>query len=89
MRYTSYCVHMKKKERIRADERAKILRQIGLWSKHYLQIKDVFMDNKRLLDYADVHSNLFKCDVFSSDPQEKKLQLLIQKVSFINGFEAL
>lgn len=55
------------------------MRQIGLWSKHYLQIKDVFMDNKRLLDYADVHSNLFKCDVFSSDPQEKKLQLLIQK----------
>lgn len=78
-----------KKERIRADERAKILRQIGSWSKHYLQIKDVFMDNDRLLDYVDVHSNLFKCDVFSSDPQEKKLQLLIQKVSFLNGFEAL
>ena len=86
--YELLCTY-EKKERIRADERAKILRQIGAWAKHYLQIKDVFMDNDRILDYADVHSNLFKCDVFSSDPQEKKLQLLIQKVSFINGFEAL
>lgn len=86
--YELLCTY-EKKERIRADERTKILRQIGSWSKHYLQIKDVFMDNDRLLDYEDVHSNLFKCDVFSSDPQEKKLQLLIQKVSFINGFEAL
>lgn len=78
-----------KSERIRADERAKILRQIGTWSEDYAQISDVFMSNGRLYDYTDIHSNLLKCDVFSSDPQEKKLQLLIQKVSFINGYEAL
>lgn len=86
--YELLCTY-EKKERIRADERSTILRHIGIWSKQYLLIRDIFMSNGKLLDYTDIHQNLLKCDVFSSDPQEKKLQLLIQKVSFIKGYEAL
>lgn len=86
--YELLCTY-EKKERIRANERAKILRHIGEWAKKYLQIRDVFINNSKLLDYTVIHNNLLKCDVFSSDPQEKKLQLLIQKVSFLNGYELL
>lgn len=72
-----------KPERIRAKERAKMLRSLGdvLYTRGY-QYADIFFDNagnvRNLKDILD----FFKLSVvFTSDPEEKKIQLLLQNLS--------
>lgn len=80
----------KKKERIRAKERRDIIRSIGEWVKKNNGIRNVFFDNDKLiLDYGTIHNNICSCEVFSKDPQEKKLQLLIQKLSTFEQMKEL
>lgn len=71
-----------KPERIRANERAVILRQIGsLAKKHGSFVKMFLKDSGEILPQIQIRKNLLECSVFSQDPEEKKLQLLIQKLS--------
>ena len=74
-----------KKENIKAEERAAILRAVGKWSGQYKEIKSVFLDGRNALkQYAEVYSSLQKCDAFSSDPKEKKTNLLLQKLNSLS-----
>lgn len=68
-------------ERIRKKERTAILHEIGNWMKNYQCIEDVFLRNERILDNNSIRNNLLACSVFSNDPEEKKMNLLIQKLS--------
>ena len=74
-----------KKEKIKAEERAAILRAVGRWSKQYKEIKDVFLDGQHALRrQEEVYSSLQKCVAFASDPEGKKANLLLQKLSSIS-----
>lgn len=71
-----------KPERIRASERAAIIREIGRWASTFSSIERVFLDpSGMLLSEETIKSNLLQCSAFSKDPEEKKLQLLLQKLS--------
>lgn len=71
-----------KPERIRAAERATIINNIGSWASNYMPIESVFLDSTfMLLPEKTIKSNLLQCSAFSKDPEEKKLQLLLQKLS--------
>lgn len=71
-----------KPERIRADERAAILRQVGNLTKKYGNFVNLFFkDSGQLLLEAQIRQNLLECPAFAQDPEEKKLQLLLQKLS--------
>lgn len=71
-----------KPERIRAKERAFFLRQIGKLGIKFGGFVHLFLDvNGSLLSESQIHKNLLECTVFSQDPGEKKLQLLLQKLS--------
>lgn len=79
-----------KKERIRAKERRDIIREIGDWGRKYKGINNIFFkNNKLILDYEKIHNNLCDCSAFGNDPQEKKLQLLIQKLSMLENMGEL
>lgn len=71
-----------KPKRIRADERAAILRQVGnLAKKHGSFVNLFFEDSGQILSEAHLRQNLLECPAFAQDPEEKKLQLLLQKLS--------
>ena len=71
-----------KEERIRASERAAIIREIGRWASNFNPIESVFLNSTyTLLPEETIKSNLLQCSAFSKDPEEKKLQLLLQKLS--------
>lgn len=71
-----------KPERIRADERAAILRQVGNLTRKHGSFVTLFLgDSDQLLSEAQIRQNLLECPAFSRDPEEKKLQLLLQKLS--------
>lgn len=71
-----------KPERIRAAERAEIIRSIGKWASFFPSLELVFLaPNDGLLPENTIRNNLLKCSAFSKDPEEKKLQLLLQKLS--------
>lgn len=71
-----------KKERIRKEERTAILREVGIWLQNFLDVKSVFLSsNNELLDINTIRNNISACAVFTNDPEEKKLQLLFQKLS--------
>lgn len=79
--YEMLCTY-DKPERIRVSERTKIIKEIGEWANRFKNIRNVFWKNdKELLDYEVIHKNILLCPVFGGDPQEKKLQLLLQKLS--------
>lgn len=79
-----------KLERIRENERSRILQDLGLWLGNYNSADQVFLDSDGLLLERDVvRSNLLKCNVFSIDPEEKKMQLLLQKLSSFDRLEGL
>lgn len=79
-----------KKERIRANERSEIVKEIGSWASKFGDIRKVyFKEDGILLDYETIHKNMNLCSAFAGDPQEKKLQLLIQKLSLYDGMEEL
>lgn len=71
-----------KKDRIRAEERAELLRDIGehLVRNQYSYI-DLFFDSSSLRNYIDIKKYIKQFDAFSGDPAEKKFRLLIQCVS--------
>ena len=77
-------------ERIRAKERSGIINEIGGWAKKFKEIKQIFFKKEDiLLDYEVIHKNILMCPPFSGDPQEKKMQLLIQKLSFLENMGEL
>lgn len=72
----------KKPERIRANERTAILRQIGGLAKKHGSFAKMFLeDSGKVLSEIQIRQNLLECSAFSQDPEEKKLQLLLQKLS--------
>lgn len=81
-----------KPERIRANERAKILRDLGRWLGEYDAPDRIFMSSEGMvLKEQVVRRNLLKCMAFAGDPEEKKMQLLMQKLSVfdkLNGLRA-
>jgi len=71
-----------KPERIRANERAAILRQVGVLAKKHRSFAKIFLaENGQILSEIQIRKNLLECSAFSQDPEEKKLQLLLQKLS--------
>lgn len=72
----------KKVERIRADERAAILRQVGDLSRKHGSFVNIFFDDSgQIWPETQLRKNLLDCSAFAQDPEEKKLQLLMQKLS--------
>ena len=71
-----------KPERIRASERANIVNAIGKWASSHTPIESVFLDSTdTLLPEEEIKTVLLQCSAFSKDPEQKKLQLLLQKLS--------
>lgn len=71
-----------KPERIRAEERALILRRVGLLARRYGGYKNIFLSSSgKVLSEKVIRNRLLECPAFSHDPEEKKLQLLFQKLS--------
>jgi len=80
-----------KPDRIKANERAAILRNLGIT---YLSYGNGFLDIFFTEDgipqtYDYIRRQLLLCNVFSEDIVEKKLQLLLMKLSAYKNFEAL
>lgn len=79
-----------KQERIRAKERTKILREVGEWAKSFVNISSIFLDSSgKLLPREVVRRNILSCNTFAMDVEEKKMQLLLQKLSIYKVFEGL
>lgn len=76
--------HYKKKENIKAAERTEMLHSVGRWAITYCQIIDAFIDgNRTLLPMNRIKASLKNCEVFRTDPEEKKMNLLLQKLDLI------
>lgn len=79
-----------KPERVRAKERMRILREVGEWAKSFTNISSIFFDSSgKLLPKEGVRRNLLSCKTFAMDVEEKKMQLLLQKLSLYKAFEGL
>lgn len=79
-----------KPERIRAEERANLLREIGKMVYRIGSYCNIFFDNQmNLLPYEKIREHLLLCPAFSQDPSEKKLQLLLQKLSSLKPLKGL
>jgi len=79
-----------KPERIRAEERTKLLREVGKMVGRIGSYSDIFLDNEmNILPYERIRAHLLSCLTFSKDPNEKKLQLLLQKLSNIKQLKGL
>lgn len=77
-------------ERIRGKERCGILREVGGMVCGVGGYLPLFLDEgKRLLPIGVIRGRLRKCAAFSNDPKEKKLQLLLQKLSSYDGLQEL
>lgn len=75
-------VNYNKPERVRAKERCEILHDVGKMICDVGKYKSLFLDqDEKLLPIELIRNNLLKCAAFSKDPKEKKLQLLLQKLS--------
>lgn len=69
-------------ERVRARERSEILQSVGKIIISVGNYSNVFFDNeKQLLPINIIRGTLLRSSAFSKDPKEKKLQLLLQKLS--------
>ena len=69
---------------IKAEERASILREVGKWASDYRRIQEVFLDGDNALKPDRfILGGLLKCSAFSSDPEGKKMNLLLQKLDSI------
>jgi|GEM_PF-1653772 len=84
-------VDYNKSEKIRAEERTKLLRSLGSCiTNNGNNFKGIFLNEHMTLNDANYIINiLLSCSAFSNDPEEKKLQLLFQKLSNYQGFESL
>ena len=79
-----------KPENIKAVERASLIHQLGAWGLAYERITDVFIDlSGEMKSYDQIYDSVHECGVFSSDPAEKKFNLLIQKLDSIKPLEGL
>lgn len=80
-----------KPERIDAQGRATIIRQLASdyndTPRGFLNI--FYNDNFEPRNYESIREQLLKSSVFSADPIEKKLQLLMLKISIYKGFSDL
>lgn len=82
--------HYNKRGNIKARERAKMLQSLGKWAGKYSQIRDVFLTGeKKLRPINQVKDALLKCTIFSSDPEEKKLNLLLQKLNLLEPLSGI
>ena len=71
-----------KPERIRAEERASLLREIGLLAKKFSGYEYIFLSSSgKVMPEEEIRKKLCECRAYSQDPEEKKLQLLFQKLS--------
>lgn len=80
-----------KTNRIRADERSKMLRDLGKSiCKNEGNYTNIFFDkNMRMKNYDEMIDFFNRCKVFESDPESKKMQLLFQSLSDYPEFEKL
>lgn len=79
-----------KQERVRAKERCEILHQVGEMINELGGYQAIFMDMQgELLPIDMIRKSLLKCPAFSIDPKEKKLQLLLQKLSIYEKLRGL
>lgn len=79
-----------RQERVRPSERAFMLNCLAKWAVGFDSIENVFLDDEReILPENDIREKLLKCEVFSSDSEEKKLQLLLQKLSMYHILDKL
>lgn len=79
-----------KSERIREKERTMLLHSLGEWLNAIDSAENVFLDkNGSLLNYEEIRNNLLTCKVFANDPEEKKMQLLLQKLSTFSELSGL
>lgn len=66
------------------------MREIGEWAQAFSDISSIFLDSSgNLLSQINVRKNLLLCNVFAMDIEEKKMQLLLQKMSSYKTFEGL
>lgn len=80
----------KKTERIRAKERCEILHELGELVCNIGSYQKIFMDEQmNLVPIEKIRNCLIKCPAFSKDPKEKKLQLLLQKLSSYENMQEL
>ena len=77
-----------KANRIRAEERTNLLRILGTnFANLQNGFVDIFFTEAGLPQNAvNIYNALISCPVFSNDPVEKKLQLLLQKLAHYAGF---
>lgn len=76
--------HYYKPDCVNAEERASILRAIGSWATYHKNIQTVFLDSdNNLRSSREIQVSLLKCSAFSSDPERKKMNLLLQKLDNI------
>lgn len=77
-------------ERIRAEERTHILKEIGRWCQSFEKIEYIFKGKDgRILSNELVRKNLLKCEAFAKDPEGKKINLLLQKLSRFATYKCL
>ena len=79
-----------KKENIKAEERTELLHLLGEWGVNYSSIINVFLNQRgELLPYCLIRESIFNCMVFSTDPAEKKFNLLLQKLNAIKPLNGI
>ena len=79
-----------KPERVQKKERAALLHSLGRWLSKYDPVEQVFLEkDKGLLPFEKIEEKILECEVFSNDPEKKKVRLLIQKLSALYGLEGL
>lgn len=79
-----------KKERIRANERASIIREIGTFMvENQMKFIDIFFENGMLKSNKKIIETLLKINVFSEDCVQKKMRLLFQNLSDYKEFALL
>ena len=77
-------------ERIRSEERTHLLREIGRWCELFEKIEFIFKgEDGNILSKEILRQNILQCEVFANDPEEKKMQLLLQKLSLYNNYKEL
>lgn len=66
-----------KPERIRAEERTKLLRDVGKMVGRIGSYSGIFLDNEmNLLPYERIRAHLLSCSTFSKDPNEKNATII-------------
>ena len=79
-----------KPERIRAKERAQLLRTLGkgLFDRG-INYRDIFFEGNDERTFKDIEAILNSSKAFSKDPESKKTQLLMQNLSTYSGYSFL